>query len=113
MKFITYIQRTLALGLFLVAATVLAAGPGYRIEVDGLACPFCAYGIEKKLSAIVGVERLETNIEDGSVRVTLQDGVQSLDEAVVREAVEAAGFSLRKIERLSPAPPGMPEEGAK
>jgi len=96
MKFIRCIQ---APALLLLTAAALAAGPSYRIEVDGLACPFCAYGIEKKLSAIVGVERLETNLEDGSVRVTMQDGM-TLDEAAAREAVTAAGFSLRRFARL-------------
>lgn len=96
MKFIRCIQ---APALLLLTAAALAAGPSYRIEVDGLACPFCAYGIEKKLSAIVGVERLETRIEDGSVLITMQDGT-SLDEAMAREAISAAGFSLRRFARL-------------
>jgi len=113
MKFMTGIQGAgMALGLLLVAAAALAAGPSYRIEVDGLACPFCAYGIEKKLNAIAGVEHLETRIEDGSVRVTMADGM-SLDEAAAREAVTAAGFSLRRFERLQSAAPGTPEGDAK
>lgn len=102
MNFITYIQRvTMALGLLLVTAVAVAAGPSYRIAVDGLACPFCAYGIEKKLSALTGVERLETNLKDGSVLVIMQDGA-SLDEAAAHQAVEAAGFSLRKFEQVPP-----------
>lgn len=96
MKLIRCIQ---APALLLLTAAALAAGPSYRIEVDGLACPFCAYGIEKKLNAIAGVEHLETNLEDGSVRVTMQDGM-TLDEAAAREAVTAAGFSLRRFARL-------------
>ena len=31
------------------------------IEVDGLACPFCAYGLEKNLKEIDGVENIEIN----------------------------------------------------
>lgn len=95
----------LTLALALMATGVLAAPPVYRLQVDGLACPFCAYGIEKKLSALAGVERLEINIEDGSVIVTMRDGM-SLDQASAREAVNAAGFSLRKFEQL---PPGAGE----
>lgn len=110
MKRITYIQRTaMAVSLLVVTAVALAAGPSYRLAVDGLACPFCAYGIEKKLNALDGVERLETNIEDGSVIVTMQDGV-TLDEVQAQKAVKAAGFSLRKFEPLLPA---QPLEGAK
>lgn len=96
MKFSNWIQGAVMVLALLIASAALAAGPSYRIEVDGLACPFCAYGIEKKLSAIAGVKRLETRIEDGSVLVTMQDGV-SLDEATVREAVSTAGFSLRRF----------------
>ena len=52
----------------------MAAPPTYRLHVDGLACPFCAYGIEKKLNAVPGVERVETNIREGVVIVTMTDG---------------------------------------
>ncbi len=83
------------------AAAALAAGPSYRIEVAGLACPFCAYGIEKKLNAIDGVEQLETNIEAGTVIVTMKDGA-TLDRAAAEEAVEDAGFTLNGFEQASP-----------
>lgn len=110
MRFNTYIHRAvMTLGLLVATTAALAAGPSYRLAVDGLACPFCAYGIEKKLNALDGVERLETNIEDGSVIVTMQDGV-TLDAVQVGKVVKAAGFSLRKFEPLQPA---QPEEGAK
>lgn len=83
------------------AGDALAAGPSYRIEVAGLACPFCAYGIEKKLDAIDGVERLETNIKEGTVIVTMKEGA-TLDRATAEQAVEDAGFTLDGFERASP-----------
>lgn len=87
-------MRKLALGLVLSwASTVWAAGPSYRIEIAGLACPFCAYGIEKKLMALDGVEKVETHIKAGAVIVTMKDGA-SLNEATATQAVEAAGFTL-------------------
>ncbi len=66
----------------------------YTLQADGLACPFCAYGIEKQLSAIAGVESVETDIKSGTVTVTMQDDAM-LDEATAREAVDAAGFTMR------------------
>lgn len=48
----------MALVVMGLASTAVAAQPRYQIEVAGLACPFCAYGIEKKLRAIEGVGRL-------------------------------------------------------
>lgn len=84
-----------------MATAACAAGPSYRIEVAGLACPFCAYGIEKKLNAVDGVERLETNIKDGTVIVTMEDGA-ALDEATAGRAVREAGFTLDGFTQISP-----------
>lgn len=81
----------------LMATAAWAAGPSYQIEVAGLACPFCAYGIEKKLNAIEGVERVETNIKEGTVIVIMKDGAR-LDRATAERAVKAAGFTLRGFE---------------
>lgn len=87
-----FILAALATAWFTTAA--LAAGPSYQIEVAGLACPFCAYGIEKKLSAIDGVDRVETNIKAGTVTVTMKDGA-GLDKATAERAVKRAGFTLK------------------
>lgn len=75
-----------------------AANPVYTLYADGLACPFCAYGIEKQLFAIEGVATVETDLKTGTVTITMQDGA-ALDEPVARKAVEDAGFTLRGFER--------------
>ncbi len=88
------------LGAVLAAALLATPGqaqetkPAYTVEVDGLACPFCAYGIEKRLLALEGVQTVETDIKSGAVTVTMQPG-STLDEETARKAVEAAGFTLR------------------
>jgi copper chaperone CopZ len=74
-----------------------AAVASYRLQVDGLACPFCAYGIEKKLTALDHVDKVETHIREGAVIVTMEDGA-SLDEATAKQAIEAAGFTLNGFE---------------
>lgn len=81
-----------------IVTAAFAAGPSYRLSVDGLACPFCAYGIEKQLSAIDGVQRVETHIEAGAVIVTMKDGA-TLDQAAARRAVKDAGFTLNGFGR--------------
>lgn len=92
---------TFVLWLALWAApTALADGVGYRLEVAGLACPFCAYGIEKKLNALEGVARVDTHIKEGVVVVTMTEGA-TLDKATVRQAVEDAGFTLDGFGRVS------------
>lgn len=108
MSFRTLIRRmAIASSLVLMATGVVAAPPTYQLHVDGLACPFCAYGIEKKLGALEGVQGLETHIKDGTVIVTMKDGM-TLDEASAKQAVKEAGFSLRKFEQVQSAPQGAP-----
>ena len=82
-----------------LSAAAFAGGNQYALGVDGLACPFCAYGIEKKLSAIEGVEDIETDIKSGEVVVTLAEG-KMLSEEVARQAVKDAGFTLRSLKQI-------------
>ena len=95
----TFLIRTgLVLAMMLFAATtVLADTHVYKLYVDGLACPFCAYGVEKKVGGLDGVEKIDIDIDGGIVEVTLADGA-SLDEATAKQAVDDAGFTLRKFE---------------
>jgi len=95
-----FLQRTvLIFCLALMSAHAFAASPAYRLRVDGLACPFCAYGIEKKLNAVKGVQRIDVDIGAGSVIVTMAEGA-ALDEAAAKQAVKAAGFTLRGFEPM-------------
>ena len=88
-----------SLGLLLMATAALAAGPQYKLKVDGLACPFCAYGIEKKLSEVKGVDNVDTDIASETVTVAMKDG-QKLDRAAAEKAVKAAGFSLHGMQEV-------------
>jgi len=101
-------QLAIALGLVLIASGVSAAPEAYRLQVDGLACPFCAYGIEKKLGALAGVQSVATHIKDGVVIVVMKEGA-TLDGATASKAVKEAGFTLRGFEPVRSAPQGAPE----
>ncbi len=93
-------QRTvLVLSLVLMSVSALAAQQAYKLRVDGLSCPFCAYGIEKKLNAIKGVQQIEVDIATGIVAVTMAEGT-TLDEATAKQAVKDAGFTLRGFEPM-------------
>ncbi len=94
-----FLKRTgLVLAMMLFAApAVLADTHVYKLYVDGLACPFCAYGVEKKIGGLDGVEKIDIDIDGGIVAVTLADGA-TLDEATAKRAVDEAGFTLRKFE---------------
>lgn len=93
---LTRLPLLLAVLMFSFAA--LAADNQYVLGVDGLACPFCAFGIEKRLNKVDGVTDTEVDIGDSVVRVTLQAG-KKLTEEQARQAVKEAGFTLRSYSK--------------
>lgn len=96
--------RSLFFVLMMMATGGWAKGLVYEVGVDGLSCPFCAYGIEKPLSRLDGVESVETDIKQGLVVVRVQDG-KTLDKPQVEQAVKKAGFSLRSLEKAEEKTP--------
>lgn len=79
--------------------TAHAVSNVYELKVDGLACPFCAYGIEKKLSRLEGVAEVEVDLKEGRVVVTMTEG-KTLSEAQARKAVTEAGFTLKAFSKI-------------
>jgi mercuric ion binding protein len=81
---------------------LLFAGPAfsqvdqYTLGVDGMACPFCAYGIEKKLKALDGVESLDIHIKKGTVDVHLEEGGEVTPDEL-KKAIKEAGFKIRDL----------------
>ena len=101
-------KALLGIVILSIPLAVCAAPPVYELTVDGLACPFCAYGIEKQLSALAGVESIEIDIDEGLVAVTMAEGA-TLDRAEMEQAVMDAGFTLRKVEQAQADHRGMDE----
>ncbi|MFQ5779239.1 MAG: heavy-metal-associated domain-containing protein [Nitrospiria bacterium] len=66
------------------------------IRVDGLTCPFCAYGLEKKLKRLEGVEKVRIDIDRGIAEVTVAEG-KFIQEEELKKAVLNAGFTPKDI----------------
>lgn len=68
------------------------------LRVDGLACPFCAYGLEKKLAKLQGyqVDTYTVKINEGVVSFDWQSD-KPLDLEAIETAVDKAGFTLRGV----------------
>lgn len=100
--------------LFILFLGVTAAGAQeakhvYKVYVDGLSCPFCTYGIEKKFSKVEGVEKIDIDLKTGTTIITMAAGT-TLDETTARETVEAAGFTLRDFHQVQGSPEGKGKE---
>ncbi len=71
------------------------------VRVSGMACPFCAYGIEKHLKALPGVKSARVNLGEGTAVLVLEPGRRVSDEEI-RRAVQKAGFKASEIKGISP-----------
>jgi len=84
--------------LGLIMQTAWAAGTHYDMRVDGLACPFCAYGVEKKLKEIEGVSDIKVDLDKGIVSVNVAEG-KSLTEEQMKTLFNDSGFTYRSMEK--------------
>lgn len=83
----------ITLAILLVSVTSWAETTLYVIRVDGLACPYCAYGIEKKFNKIKGVKFVDIDLNNGIVTVRAFD--VTLDEQKLKKLFRDAGFTYR------------------
>ena len=105
-------MRTLAMALALTSALALTAtgaaaqepatadgGPRIiEVTILGMACPFCAYGVQQKMKGLEGVADLEIDLNEGLAALTLADG-KDLSNDVLLRTVKDAGFEVAKISR--------------
>ncbi len=64
-----------------------------ELTIEGMTCEHCRERVEKALGALPGVRSAEVDLDGGRARIVHQeDGV---DEGVLEEAVEDAGYRAR------------------
>ncbi len=84
--------------VIVVLVTLLLAAPSEaRVEsasvvVQGMSCPFCAFGVEKRLKKVGGVRSVTVSTRDGLASLTAKDD-QSIAVREIPRAVEKAGFT--------------------
>ncbi len=99
------LPRSLAIVMVVLTVWVTAAAAQepaqstYQIQVNGLSCPFCAYGIEKQVTAIEGVDEIALDLKAGLLTVTMEEGAV-LDQPTASKAVERAGFTMGSFQQI-------------
>ena len=69
-----------------------------EVTIFGMACPFCAYGVEQKLKKLDGVVDLEVVLETGIATLALEEHADVSNE-LLQKTVKDAGFEVAKIVR--------------
>lgn len=95
-------RKFVAFGLWGLIGLLPLAGPA-RAEVqeivarvDGLSCPFCAYGLEKKLKNLKGVEALRVDLK-GNRAVIIPQAGKLIPVGDLKRAIKWAGFTPRGL----------------
>jgi len=92
-------KRTLIALLTLAVIHVSANGANkQQIEVDiqGMTCKFCAYGIQKKLNKLPNIEKAEVNIDTKKAIIIVKEGLL-INLGEVKEAIKSSGFVPVKV----------------
>jgi copper chaperone CopZ len=96
---------TMMKSAILVMITMMMSVPALRAEdqavirVDGLACPFCAYGLEKKIGQMEGVADYDVDLKTGNVILGLSEN-SKLNLQDVKAAVKESGFTFKSMQIL-------------
>ena len=98
-----------ALSLGLAAPSALAAPQPaastartvvYKLKVNGLACPYCAYGIEKTFEKTGKTANIEVQIAAGFVVLHMRPG-RTFTPKRLKQLVANAGFTLKGVQEAS------------
>lgn len=71
-----------------------------KIEIKGMACPFCAFGMEKELKKVAGVENVEIELKAGLAYISTPI-IQKPTKKSLEKIITDAGFTVGKIEYSS------------
>jgi len=100
MKKIILMSVVTVITMFGSIQTSFATGSNYSIRVDGLACPFCAYGIEKKFKAMEGISNIKVDLDNGIVSVDAKYGVELKDDKMIK-LFNDSGFTYRSMKKTA------------
>ena len=76
----------------LIGTMAIAQTDKYEIQVDGLGCPFCAYGLEKKFKDFKGIKKIKIDIESGNFSF-VRSAEKPLGIEEIRAKVREAGYT--------------------
>ncbi|MCF6182211.1 heavy-metal-associated domain-containing protein [Lutibacter sp.] len=68
-----------------------------KMEVNGMACPYCAYGMEKELKKVSGIDDVKIQLKEGIVFLSILKEKKPSKENL-SSIITNAGFTPGEIE---------------
>ena len=94
-------MKNIAFVFSLIAIMMMAYTPVFaqkknhdkvKVQVDGLGCPFCAYGLEKKMKELKNVKKINIDMETGMMTLTYPSH-KMIDVETIENQVKKAGYT--------------------
>ena len=99
-----YLKVSVILLVLTLFPTILLAKEGtISMKIKGLSCPFCVYGVEKKLKKVPGVLSVSTNYKQSKVTIKIKEGLK-VDHNALRKAIIDSGFTVDSIDEMEQKP---------
>ena len=95
-KIMSFLSLFVAVSGLNVCAQTKADTNQVEVNIEGLSCPFCAYGLEKKVKDIDGAKDIKIDIKKGLLTFSLT-GRKDVDEEKIKKVVKDAGFTPKEI----------------
>ncbi|MBI2981911.1 MAG: cation transporter [Deltaproteobacteria bacterium] len=67
------------------------------LHLKGVSCPFCVYGVEKRLKKVPGIQEVKTDYKAATSTVS-KNPKAAIDLQALEEAVRQAGFTMDRID---------------
>lgn len=83
------------------AKAAAAEAAHLKVQVKGMTCPFCAYGLDKRLRKLEGVERSRIEVDKGEAWLELKKGA-AIQPDQIAQAVKKEGFTPGAVEYHGP-----------
>jgi periplasmic mercuric ion binding protein len=84
------------IAIFFAAFKLNAQTDAFSVRVEGLGCPFCAYGLEKKFKDVKGIKDIKINIKTGVMTYNVPEkNNMPLSDVDVR--VSKAGYTAKEM----------------
>jgi len=68
----------------------------FTVQVDGLGCPFCAYGLEKKFKDFKGIKKVKIDMETGLFTFIYPAEKKLTIDKIIKQ-VEVAGYTPMSV----------------
>jgi len=68
-----------------------------KIEIKGMSCPYCAFGMEKELKQVSGVDNVQIILKNGLAYISTPIEQKPL-KVLLKSIITDAGFTAGKIE---------------